>query len=133
VKGDILIDDKPMDILNPLGKHNTAAWRRVIFDQPYNRSENGVRLVSWNCWKRCILPLLGINGDFSETYTSNISKPEYHTTPLELGFESNNHSILRKSDFEDYNTTSEDITRADSALIEKEKKKVFDANTDEVF
>ena len=58
-KGDILIDDKPLDELAPGGKHTSATWKQVVFDQPYNRNTNIPRITHWNEWKEIILPLLG--------------------------------------------------------------------------
>jgi hypothetical protein len=59
VRGDILIDDKPFEYLSPGGKHTTATWRQVAFDQPYNRQMTVPRLFDWRDWKEVIMPLFG--------------------------------------------------------------------------
>ena len=59
VRGDILIDDKPLDLLAPEGTHTTASWKQVIFDAPYNQQCNIPRLKRWKDWRSVILPLLG--------------------------------------------------------------------------
>lgn len=42
VRGDVLIDDKPI-----IEDQRYAEWRRIIFDQPYNRDVEGARLTRW--------------------------------------------------------------------------------------
>lgn len=59
VKGDILIDDKPLDQLSPGGKHTAASWKQVLFDAPYNRQLRAPRISVWRNWRDVILPLLG--------------------------------------------------------------------------
>jgi len=59
VRGDILVDDKPLDSLAPQGRHTTATWRQVVYDAPYNCEVAIPRLRSWSDWKSVILPLLG--------------------------------------------------------------------------
>lgn len=44
VRGDLLIDDKPLDLLSPFGLHTTAKWKQVIFDAPYNKEVKIPRL-----------------------------------------------------------------------------------------
>eukprot|EP01042_Synura_sphagnicola_P001937 gene1937-2288_t len=59
VRGDILIDDKPLDVLAPMGKHTAATWKQIIFDAHYNQSSTLPRLTHWRDWKKVIRPLLG--------------------------------------------------------------------------
>ena len=43
IRGDILIDDKPI----PSGLYQPS-WNHIIFDQPYNRHIDGVpRIINW--------------------------------------------------------------------------------------
>lgn len=41
-RGDVLIDDKP-----EITGGYSPEWRRIIFDQPYNRHVEGTRLTRW--------------------------------------------------------------------------------------
>ena len=59
IRGDILIDDKPMDVMAPQGCHTAATWKQVIFDAPYNQQSTLPRLRKWVDWKSVIQPLLG--------------------------------------------------------------------------
>ena len=62
VRGDLLIDDKPFDHLAPGGKHTTATWKQVVYDQPYNSTVNAPRLREWREWKEVVLPLFSKRG-----------------------------------------------------------------------
>ncbi len=60
VKADLLIDDLPFDLYAPGGKHTMASWKRILFDQPYNRkSGHTSRLNDWSEWKDLVLNILG--------------------------------------------------------------------------
>ncbi len=76
VRGDILIDDKPLDYLTPHGKHTAAAWKvvsrtntkfscqyhvfqQIIFDAPYNQEDTNPRLTHWNNWREVVWSQLG--------------------------------------------------------------------------
>eukprot|EP01038_Epipyxis_sp_PR26KG_P010577 gene10577-14207_t len=65
IRGDILIDDKPLDKIHPSGKHLTATWKQIVFDAPYNRANGNdvaschVKLYSWSNWRNEIYPLVG--------------------------------------------------------------------------
>ena len=62
-KGDILIDDKPMELLEPGGRHNYATWKQVFFDQPYNQHcRNIPRIKRWSDCLQVLLPLFGQRG-----------------------------------------------------------------------
>jgi hypothetical protein len=47
VKGDLLVDDKPLDLIAPHGSHTSATWKQVIFDHPYNRHLLIPRIKKW--------------------------------------------------------------------------------------
>jgi 5'-nucleotidase len=51
VKGDLLIDDKPII----RGAESNPAWEHVLYDQPYNRGINK-RRVTWDTWKTVLPP-----------------------------------------------------------------------------
>jgi 5'-nucleotidase len=55
VQGDVLIDDKPV-----VGGISIPQWRRVLFDQPYNRSVPGPR-VQWENWREILAQQLTQN------------------------------------------------------------------------
>eukprot|EP01041_Mallomonas_annulata_P001611 gene1611-3109_t len=59
VRGDLLIDDKPRDLMAPRGRHTTATWKQVVFDAPYNRHTTLPRLKCWSDWRTVLQPLLG--------------------------------------------------------------------------
>ena len=61
IRGDLLIDDRPFDMLDEGGPHTSACWKQVIFHQPYNESNLSSlpRLHDWTDWRRVIMPLLG--------------------------------------------------------------------------
>jgi len=59
ISGDLLIDDRPYDVLNPGGKHTRATWKQVIFDAPYNRQNKVPRINKWKNWRKIIIPMLG--------------------------------------------------------------------------
>ncbi len=46
VKGDILIDDRPS-----IEGCDIPSWEHILYDQPYNRTENNKRRLDWNNWK----------------------------------------------------------------------------------
>ena len=48
VRGDVLIDDKPV-----IGGISTPQWRHVLFDRPYNRLVPGPR-VQWENWREIL-------------------------------------------------------------------------------
>eukprot|EP01035_Chromulina_nebulosa_P020789 gene20789-26949_t len=73
VNGDILIDDKPLDYLDPNGKHRFANWKQIVFDAPYNKNVSNTRLKNWSNWKEVLLPLLSISTDSTK---SNIQSKE---------------------------------------------------------
>jgi len=50
VHGDILIDDRPK-----IEGAAAPSWEHVIYDQPYNRSANGKRRLTWANWKEVLL------------------------------------------------------------------------------
>jgi hypothetical protein len=54
VKGDILIDDKPMETLAPGGPHTLATWEQVVFEAPYNHDVANVRLSFWEDWREAV-------------------------------------------------------------------------------
>jgi 5'-nucleotidase len=49
VKGDILIDDKP--IITGIA---TPTWEHILYDQPYNRTIVGQRRLTWDNWQAII-------------------------------------------------------------------------------
>jgi len=49
VRGDVLIDDKP-EITGAVA----PAWRRIVFDQPYNRGVRAPRMT-WANWREVLL------------------------------------------------------------------------------
>jgi 5'-nucleotidase len=49
VKGDILIDDKPVIT----GAESTQMWEHILYDRPYNRDINRKRLT-WQNWKQVL-------------------------------------------------------------------------------
>ena len=51
VRADILIDDRPH-----VKGVDTPIWEHVLYDQPYNRSQTHKRRVTWQSWKRVLLP-----------------------------------------------------------------------------
>lgn len=51
VKGDILIDDKPVIT----GAESSPAWEHILYDQPYNR-EIKKRRITWEVWKDVLFP-----------------------------------------------------------------------------
>jgi 5'-nucleotidase len=56
VRGDVLIDDKPV-----IGGISTPQWRHVLFDQPYNRHLPGPR-IHWEHWREVLAQQLLQNG-----------------------------------------------------------------------
>lgn len=46
VKGDFLIDDKPLIA----GAQDPPDWEHIVYDRPYNRGANK-RRITWNNWK----------------------------------------------------------------------------------
>lgn len=73
MKGDILIDDKPIRALRAAsaaaaassssirGEHSFAAtWQQVMFSMPYNQGQEETRLLRWEDWPKVILPLVGM-------------------------------------------------------------------------
>lgn len=58
VRGDLLIDDKPLDRMAPYGKHTTASWKQIVFDAPYNRQLKIPRLLKWSEWRSVVVPLI---------------------------------------------------------------------------
>jgi hypothetical protein len=59
VRGDILIDDKPFESMDPGGRHSTATWKQILFDAPYNQQPFQPRLMQWKDWRDVVYPLLG--------------------------------------------------------------------------
>jgi len=61
VRGDLLIDDKPPQLLAGGRGHVAATWQQVVFDAPYNRlpASSAPRLADWRRWREELLPLLG--------------------------------------------------------------------------
>jgi len=55
VRGDVLIDDKPV-----IGGISTPQWRHVLFDRPYNRSIPGPRM-HWDNWREVLAQQLPQN------------------------------------------------------------------------
>jgi len=55
----VLVDDKPLDVLFPKGRHTSANWRQVVFDAPYNQQMTGPRMMKWSDWEQTIMPLFG--------------------------------------------------------------------------
>lgn len=53
IQGDVLIDDKP-DI--PFAE--TASWKQVLFDAPYNRSHYGLPRINWATRETVLLDIL---------------------------------------------------------------------------
>lgn len=49
VKGDILIDDKPVIT----GAESAPMWEHILYDRPYNRDVNRKRLT-WQNWKQVL-------------------------------------------------------------------------------
>ncbi|MGY4645341.1 5' nucleotidase, NT5C type [Cellulomonas sp. URHB0016] len=55
VRGDILIDDKPV-----VEGDWTPTWKHVVFDATYNQTApSPFRLTGWADWRRTLTPLLG--------------------------------------------------------------------------
>lgn len=52
IRGDILIDDNPNTINDEMVLK--PVWTHVIFCRPYNMSNNGIRLHSWNEWEKLL-------------------------------------------------------------------------------
>jgi 5'-nucleotidase len=52
VRGDVLIDDKPV-----IGGISTPVWRHVLFDQPYNGFLPGPR-IHWENWREVLVQQL---------------------------------------------------------------------------
>lgn len=51
IKGDILIDDRPV-----IKGVEVPTWEHIIYDLPKNRSEKNKRRLSWKNWKNIIFP-----------------------------------------------------------------------------
>ncbi len=49
IRGDVLVDDNPM-----VTGTQSPTWRHVIFDQPYNREAQGIRM-DWSNWRDVLL------------------------------------------------------------------------------
>jgi len=55
VRGDVLIDDKPV-----VEGDWTPTWRHVVFDAPCNQdAPSPYRLTGWAAWRETLTPLLG--------------------------------------------------------------------------
>ena len=55
VRGDLLIDDKPV-----ITGDWTPTWQHVVFDAPYNQdAPSPLRLTGWDTWSQTLTPLLG--------------------------------------------------------------------------
>lgn len=63
VRGDILIDDKP--VITGLA---TPQWQHVFFDAPYNRHLAGPRLCSWADWQTIIPDLDSLPAELTHAY-----------------------------------------------------------------
>lgn len=50
IKGDFLIDDKPMIT----GVQDPPDWEHILYDRPYNQGANR-RRITWNNWKEVIV------------------------------------------------------------------------------
>lgn len=46
VYGDVLMDDRPT-----IEGYRIPSWRHVIYDQPYNRDREGLR-INWSTWRQ---------------------------------------------------------------------------------
>jgi len=53
ILADVLIDDQP-----ELAAHQSAAWRLVLFDAPYNRHVTGVPRLTWATWRAVLRRVL---------------------------------------------------------------------------
>lgn len=55
VRGDLLIDDKPL-----VAATLSPTWQHVVFDAPYNQdSASPLRLTGWSTWRQTLVPLTG--------------------------------------------------------------------------
>jgi len=63
VRGDVLIDDKPV-----VSGNWTPTWRHILFDAPYNRGDDArpstarVRMTGWGRWRDALGPDGVVNG-----------------------------------------------------------------------
>jgi hypothetical protein len=84
VRGDLLIDDKPFELLTPGGKHTTATWKQIVFDAPYNRQMRIPRLCHWEDWKSVVMPLFGklpTEDPYAYQYGEKIAPPTMRLSP----------------------------------------------------
>ena len=59
MRGDYLLDDKPLDLIAPGGQQTASSWKQVLFQQPYNLQSNpGIkRMQNWGEWREVLMPV----------------------------------------------------------------------------
>lgn len=55
VHGDVLIDDQPI-----LPYSETASWKHVLFDAPYNQNYSNLLRINWDTWEPVLREILNL-------------------------------------------------------------------------